>query len=293
MKSVMTKLLIGFLVLILGALALLNFLCDIEDFAPEIKEVTNSEILSIGEEYTEMEVTALLKNDNAFGILIENIDASVYDGEELLGTSALKGPIDLPSGEDIEITAPLSIITRQAAAMLNRGEDTVALTIRGTLDAEVSFVSKNIDFNLPYYLPIDDSLLSSISKHTEGKELISIRRAALESLGFKESIVNIYFNLNNPYDLPVTLIKYPADIYINGSYSGSGDLLEEIDLTAGEQSATGTVRFTLDNFQSLKSVLGTVLKRKLAYETRGTLYFRVFEYDIKIPYSFNGVLIQI
>lgn len=289
----MLKILLPLLLLLSGVFALLKLSCSPSALSPEIKGVKDVQIESIDNEHVKLKVTVLAKNKNNFSVNVKDIFVYVLFNSDTIGVASSSASITLPSDAETDINLKTDFITAKLAPLLNDNTDSIKFSLKGKLNAEVAYINVPVDIDVPFTFSLKDNLYKTIENDSQKEKIISIQSASLQNIGLSESTVIIDFLLKNPYGVSCKLKNYPSQIYINGKYSGDGDIVNAISISEKNDSVSGSFLFQLDNFNSASSLLGSLFSRKIEYETRGVLYLEILNYEIKLPYNFKGVLIKL
>ncbi len=293
MKSIMIKILISLSAILLFTVAANKFFCSPSIFSPEIKSIKDIRIEEINSDSIKLLVIVTIENKNIISSTIKNLFVNMVYANDTLGSALKNKPVDITAKSYADIELSVNLSTRRAVSLFNTGEDSLKLRLVGKLTAVIAMVNIPIEIDLPLTFSLKDNLFKTIEKDSQKDKIISIDEASLKEIGLSESVVEIGFQLKNPYGLAFTLTKYPSKIYINGSYAGDGDLTGPLTLKAKNQIVNGKIVFKLNNFSSVTSLFSSLFSRKIEYETKGDLYLKILDYDIILPYNFKGVLIKL
>lgn len=268
-----------------------------EFIKPKLLGVTNIEVIEINKDTVSINVEVSLINNFFLNVDINEIKVNIFSGEDTIGAvnSVLK--TSLPGNDTSKLNLPADFHTAKLAKLLEENSDSIKIKLKGLIDVKILFFNKDIEIDEDLNIALKSSLLKAIEKVSSNEEtaqqIIEIKSAKLIDVGLKNSKVLIEFTLKNPYNVPITLISYPADIYINDNYAGKGNLKKEIVLQEIGEITKGEFEFDVENIRGIKSLIKTIFTTKMTYKTIGNLHLTVLGYIIKIPYSTSGDLIKL
>lgn len=258
--------------------------------SPDIKEVKNISIKKITNSNIELTVKILAENSSLLGYDINKMSLEVIHNNDTIGTIKRDTIISFPSRSQTVFELPISLYTEKVAILLEKEIDTIKLNMIGNASIKLLFLDFDKKINIPFNLPLKKSIFNSVQEDTNKEKIIEIKDAKISKLGLRKSQLLIDFKLSNPYDIDFTLLDYPSEVYINGNYSGQESLAYPISVDSINKVNDGTFVFDLDNFETISSVIGSILTRKIEYTTNGFLEMKILNHKVKIPYSFNGVI---
>lgn len=264
---------------------------------PALLGVSNVEILEINKDTVSIDVEVSLLNNFLGDVEINEIRISILGENDTIGKVNSNFNSILTGNDTSKIIFPAKFNTVKLAELLEKNSDSIKLKLKGFISAKILFFEKNINVDEDLNIELKSSILKAIEKLSSDSKaadkMIEIKSAKLIELGLKYSKVLIEFTLKNPYDLPIKLISYPSDIYINDNYSGSGNLKEEVELKVAGELSEGEFEFEIENLKGFKGVFKTIFTSKMTYKTIGELHFSILGYKIKIPYSSTGDLVKL
>ncbi|MCX7610870.1 MAG: LEA type 2 family protein [Ignavibacterium sp.] len=258
--------------------------------SPDIKEVKNISIKKITNSNIELTVKILAENSSLIGYDINKMSLEVIHNNDTIGTIKKDTTISFPSRSQTEFELPIILYTEKVAKLLEKEIDTIKLNMIGNASIKLLFLDFDKKINIPFNLPLKKSIFNTVQEDTNKEKIIEIKDAKISKLGLRKSQLLIDFKLSNPYDIDFTLLDYPSEVYINGNYSGQGSLAHPITVDSINKVNDGTFVFDLDNFETISSIIGSILTRKIEYTTNGFLEMKILNHNVKIPYSFNGVI---
>lgn len=264
---------------------------------PKLSDITNVEVLGINKDSVLINVEAGLINNFFFKIEINEINLKILNGEDTIGTVNSYLKKELAGYDNSKLNLPAKFSTAKLAEILGENSDLIKLKLKGLINLKIFFLNKNLGISEELNIALKSSLLKAIEKVSKDEEttekIIEIKSAKLIDVGLQSSKVLIEFTVKNPYDIPIILISYPADIYLNDNYAGKGNLKDQIELNNNGDIASGEFEFELENIAGIKSILKTIFTTRIIYKTVGDLHLSVLGYKIKIPYSITGDLIKL
>ena len=279
--------------LILIAVVINKFSCSSKELAPKIKAIKDIQINELDKDSINLSLTVSAYNENSFEISIKELYVNIIKGGDKLGVAAQKDLISIPSDSIIDVELKVMLSTDEVTKLFVQDIDSINLNLIGKLLANVGLVTLPVDVDIPFSFSLKDNLYRTIERDSQKNKIVTVNRAELLEMSLFQSKIIIDFSLNNPYKLPFALYKYPAKIFVNDQYVGDGDLSDTIVLSDTNTTADGRFNFKLDNPNSIKSIVGSFFSGKLEYETRGTLYLEILDYQIQLPYNFRGTIIKL
>ena len=270
-----------------------NFLCTPSGLAPEFKKIKGTEILKFNSDSLWVSIVVLAENKNDFEIDIENLAVNIIHQYDTLGFAERKEKWIIKSHEtgDVQFNAVLG--TKKMLEIISYDKDSLHLNLIGSADANLGLITLPVDVDLSFVIAVKDQIAKSIKQDTESDKIITIISAGLKSKSFGESIVEIDFEIDNPYGIEFSVINYPSKISINGGEAGTGNVDDVIMVNSKGNKSKGKIRYTLSNSKTLASLFGSLFSRKLEYETEGILLIDIMGFNIEFPYSMKGVLVKI
>lgn len=293
MKSKMVKIFFPLAIILIIAVVINKFSCSSDALAPRIKGIKDIHIIELDKDSINLFLIVNAHNENDFEINIKELFVNIIRDGDKLGTASQKDLISIPSDSTAEIALKIMLSTDKVVNLFVQNRDSLNLNLTGKLLADVGLVTLPVDVDIPFSFSLKDNLYKTIERDSQKDKIITINRAELLEVSLYQSKINLEFSLSNPYRLPFKLYKYPAKIFVNDQYVGDGDLSDSIFLSDTNTTADGRFNFKLDNPSSIKSIFGSFFSGKLEYETRGTLYLEILEYQIHLPYNFRGTLIKL
>ncbi len=238
-------------------------------------------------------IVALAENKNDFELDIENLAVNIIHQNDTLGYAKRKEKWIIKSHEtgDVQFNAVLG--TNKMLEIISTDEDSLQLYLKGSADANLGLITLPVDIDLSFIIAVKDQIGKSIKQDTESDKIITIVSAGIKSMNLGESIVEIDFEINNPYGIEFSVINYPSKISINGSEAGTGDVDDVIIVNSKGNKSKGKISYTLSNSRTISSLFGSLFSGKLEYETEGILLINIMGFNIEFPYSMKGVLVKI
>ena len=293
MKKQMIKfaILLGLAVVLFFALNL--FICSPKGIAPEIKDISDIRILELKSDSLKLDIAVLALNKNDSDVEIDNIFLKLIIDKDTIGSAFTNEEIVMKRFEISTVSFIANLNTPKAIEIAAKKKDIINLRMKGEVTANLGLFSMLAEVELEYKFDFKKKLTEIVESDAESNKLIKVKAAKLKSLDLGNSKIEIDFILTNPYDIDITLKSYSSQIYINENEAGKGNLDSEISLKNKKSVVNGSVIYTMSNFKTISSLLGSMLKRKLYYRTGGILQLEVLGYNIQFPFNLKGELIKI
>ena len=270
-----------------------NFICTPSGLAPEFKKIKGTEILKFNSDSLWVSIVALAENKNNFEIDIENLAVNIIHQNDTLGFAERKEKWIIQSLETGDVQFDAVLATKKLLEIISSDEDSLKLILKGSADANLGLITLPVDVNLSFVIAVKDQIAKSIKQDTESDKIITIVSAGLKSKSFGESIVEIDFEIDNPYGIEFSVINYPSKISINGSEAGTGNVDNVFMVNSKGNESKGKIKYHLSNSRTISALFGSLLSGKLEYETEGVLLINIMDINIQFPYSMKGVLVKI
>jgi LEA14-like dessication related protein len=266
------------------------FFLRADTLTPQIKGIENISLTESSQ--SKISATADLLVDNTRGVTVNLLDMriQILYHSDTLGSAQSNQPINLSTDSIQKVPLLIELRTPKILHLFSQELDTIQLDIEGEAFIKWFIIKLPLPIKTQMSLSPKDVLKRFYTDSLSTKNIAKVNRAYLKSLGFSESIVTVEFSLTNPVNLPITLLSYPATLFINDRNSGTGNIDTAIYLAKMNDTAAGTISFHLNNLRTLIALGGGLLSAKLEYETKGKLHIQVFDNEIILPYSFKGVL---
>lgn len=265
----------------------------LDTLKPKLKEITNVEIVEINEKELILEVSVELKNEFFFAVKLRQANLSIISDNGKIGEIKDSSNSVIPPDSSVVITMKALFSTQKVAELIQTENDTIKLKLEGSVSGKSLFIPVSTSINETLTLPLKDYLTGSLNSKTGSGKIIKVESAQIENVSITKSIIKINFSLNNPYNIPVKLTGYPAKIFVNGNYTGEGNLVDSITLPPLGSVQGGEFLFDADNIQSIKSFLSGIFSGKMIYRTEGILNFEILELPVSLPYNSSGDLIKL
>ncbi len=293
----MKKIIIYFALILILVIIFFGALSTFGFIKPKVLGVTNVEVLEINKDSVSINVEVSLINEFFLDVDIKEIKIDILSENDTIGTVNSTIQINLPGNDTSKITLPAKFNTSKLAELLEKNEDTLKVKLKGLIIAKILFFNTDVEIEENLKIELKSSILKAIEKASNQEDtadkIIEIKSAKLIDVGLKYSKVLIEFKLKNPYDLPIKLVSYKSDIYINDNYSGNGNIKEEIELKSKGEISEGQFEFEVENLKGIKSIFRTIFTSKMTYKTIGNLHLNILGFNVKIPYSSTGDLIKL
>jgi LEA14-like dessication related protein len=269
-----------------------QFLCSATALTPEINEIKDIEIVEFNSQSLKLIITASVINKNNYEISLNKLNANMFYENDTIGFTERIERFSIARIDTADLILYAALDTEKILRLSSGNSDSLKLQLIGEAEADVGIINLPVDIDLNYSFNTEDNISKTVQNDIEQNKIISIEKATLNSISVNESVVEIAFTIDNPYELEITVQEYPSQIFINDYKSGDGNLREIITLQS-KGKTEGFMVYDLNNIKALTTLIGSVFKRKWEYETKGNLYLSILGFNFKFPYSFNGELIKI
>lgn len=272
----------------LGLLYVANtFLCSQTADPPEIVDIKDIRITELDADSLKLQINVLAKNKNESDINVNHLLLKLLIGSDTLGAVVQDKNIYMKRLDTSYINFLAYLSTIKLIELLSASNDVVTMRVLGTGEANPGFISLPVDVDLSHSFNIKEKLTETVERDIREKNLIDLQNATLKLQGINSSAVEIKIKVNNIYGLDFIVKDYPSEIFVNDSKAGTGNIKEEISISANGNDSYGVAVYRLNNLRTITSLFGS-LGGKLAYETKGTLYLEILDYEINFPFNFGG-----
>ncbi len=260
----------------------------VDRFIPEVTGIAGYELKEISNDSLKLECTVRFYNPNPVDITISNILFDVLRDGVTLGVITRDSNAVFKANDTVSVVFQLKFITEKMVGIFTNQPDTLHIVMKGPVYAEVlgGKIDRSVEF--PFSIAIKDQMNDLVMKDSEYGNLVKIQDPRFEGFSFKKTTITIPFTVNNPYNLDLTIVNYPAQIFINDKFIGNGRMPQPLKLAPNQKGKTGSFLFDADNASTLGTLPGILFGGKLKYATRGTIKVKVFDYIISIPFNHNG-----
>lgn len=294
MKRSMIKIILpAVLLVVIIFLATNRFICSPSALAPEFKEITKSKIVDFNSDSLWINITAIADNKNNFKIEIENMHAYVLQNENSLGKANMNEKWEIDAIETGEIQIHTVLDTKKILKIISDEPDNLHLKLVGGADADLGLVTMPVDIDINFSVPVKEQLSRTVQEDTDNDKIIKIKSAGIKNLNLGGSVVEIGFEIQNPYGVEFFVEGYPSKLFIDGKELGEGNISDKIVVKKKGEMSEGKITYKLSNTKTLRSLFGSFFSGKLEYETKGNLILKILGYEIKIPYTKKGVLAKL
>lgn len=289
----MLKIIVTIFLSIILFLIVNKFLCSPSGTAPEIIDVRDIRITDFSAESLNLSVTATAVNKNNFEIDVTELSAKIVFKDDAIGVASREAQLTIAPLDTAEFTFTADLVTKKVLNLGSEEIDSIDLELIGSAKADLGIISLPVDVNLNHTFNLKDNISRIVQNDVKQHKILTIVNAKLNSLKPDNSAVEIEFNIKNPYDLEISVLNFPSQLYINDVEAGSGNIVERIIVQPGGKKTNGLMIYKLSNLKTLASLFGSILKRKIEYETKGLLSISVLGYEIRFPFTHKGDLIKI
>jgi LEA14-like dessication related protein len=270
-----------------------KFICTPKGIAPEVIDISGLKIIKLNSDSLTVNINVLALNKNDSEIEVENIYLNLLIANDTIGAAVRTEEILMARFDTSSISFLANLSTLKAVELASNKSDTIDLRIKGDATADLGLISLPVDIDLTHKFSLIERLTETIQQDTKNNRLLVVKAAKLKSLSLGKSTVEVEFTLTNPYGIDINLKDYPSQIYINNNHSGEGNISTGILLQKENSVTDGSVIYKLSNAETVSSLFGSILLRKLEYRTTGTITLDVLGYGIQFPFNFKGELIKI
>lgn len=270
-----------------------KFVCSPSGLAPEFKEIKETKITNFNSDSISVTIIASAENKNDFEIEIEDLFVNIIYQNDTLGFASRKDKWEIESLQTGDIKFSSVLNTKKVLKIISDDQDSLQLNLIGTAKADLGIIILPVNVDLSFVIPVKEQVAKSVRQDTEDDKIITINSAGLKSLGVGKSVVEIDFEISNPYGIEFSVKDYPSKIFINGKEAGEGNVEEAITVFQKGNTSGGSINYKLSNTKTFTSLFGSLLTGKIEYETSGDLTIEILGFNIQFPYKSKGVLIKI
>ncbi len=293
MKKVMLKISISAVVIIIMFFLVNRFWCTTSGIPPELVKVEKIEIQQFTTDSINLDIFIIILNRNNFKIDVSDLFANILHNQDTIGFAKKDEMVQLNALDTAAVNFYAALNTQKFIKSVSDKSDSLNLRMLGTANADLGLFTIPVDIDLEYSFDAKENISQLVEKDVQIEKLIKLEGGKLKSFGTSESVVEVEFNVQNPYGIDFTVEGYPSKIYINDKEAGSGDIKNAIEIEKKGKEIKAVSVYKLDNVKTIASLFGSIFTRKLIYKTTGTLLIEILGYKIQFPYSFNGELIKI
>lgn len=270
-----------------------HFWCSSSGIPPELVKVEKIEIQQFDEDSINLDVFVIIQNKNNSKIDVSDLYANILHNQDTIGFAKKDEQVQLNALDTAAVNFYASLNTQKFIKSVSAKSDSLKLRMLGSANADLGLFTLPVDIDLEYSLNIKENISQLVERDIKIEKLITLKSGKLKSLGTSESVVEVEFQVQNPYGVDFTVEGYLSKIFINDKEAGSGDIKNVIEIKKNGKNINAVSVYKLDNVKTIASLFGSIFTRKLIYKTTGTLLIEVLGYKIQFPYSFNGELIKI
>ena len=281
------------LVIFLVTFASLELFCSKARLLPELKNIKKIDLVSINQDSVKLNIEVEIENKNSFDINVNSYNFNAISEKSIVGNSIKTEPFVLKSSSTTITEALVNLSIPKLFDILSNTKDSIDFILSGSIQGKAIIISFNEDLNIKKTLSINEMLSKFGEEQAKKGKIVQIKDATIEEVGLSKSTVIINMILKNPFGINFKLVDYPAKISINKSYIGEGNLLNIIDVDSANTFSEGKFRCEGSNIGSVLSTLKSLFTGKLEYTADGILELEVFKYRLKLPFKYNGVIIEL
>jgi len=293
MKKTMLKILISTVAIIIMFILVNRLWCSTSGIPPELLKIDKIDLQQFNADSINLNVFVTVLNRNNFKIDVSELYANILHNNDTIGIAKKDEMVQLGALDTAALNFYAFLNTQKFIKSVSDKSDSLNLRMLGTANADLGLFSIPVDIDLEYSFNAKENISQLVEKDVQIEKLIKLERGKLKSLGTSESIVEVEFNVQNPYGVDFKVEGYPSKIFINDKDAGSGDIKAAIEIGKNGKDIKAVSVYKLDNVKTIASLFGSIFTRKLIYKTTGILILEILGYKLQFPYSFNGELIKI
>ncbi|MGI6197672.1 MAG: hypothetical protein ACOYIS_00915 [Candidatus Cloacimonadaceae bacterium] len=257
---------------------------------PTLEKIHDVKINKFGVDEIEVALSISIHNPNCYQLKIDKLDVELLNKHrQKIGMATLQNKVTIPKRRSNALDFTVTLQTRPTAKMVSASNQSVYFYISGKGHGKVLGFGKTFDFEEPYELNLKEYLESLIPRfQADGQNIFKIKRSYIKELGLSQATMSVDFVLMNPYGLGFNLKGFPAELWLNKTSVGRGNLASQMRFDETIHSKDGTMSFKVSNFKALWSAIKGVIKGEIPYTVKGTVIVDAFGMEIRKPYEYSG-----
>ncbi len=257
---------------------------------PTLEKVHDVKINKFGVDEIEIALSISIHNPNCYQLKIDKLDVELLNKHrQKIGMATLQNKVTIPKRRSNALDFTVTLQTRPTAKMVSASNQSVYFYISGKGHGKVLGFGKTFDFEEPYELNLKEYLESLIPRfQADGQNIFKIKRSYIKELGLSQATMSVDFVLMNPYGLGFNIKGFPAELWLNKTSVGRGNLASQMRFDETVHSKDGTMSFKVSNFKALWSAIKGVIKGEIPYTVKGTVIVDAFGMEIRKPYEYSG-----
>lgn len=257
---------------------------------PTLEKIHDVKINKFGVDEIEVALSISIHNPNCYQLKIDKLDVELLNKHrQKIGMATLQNKVTIPKRRSNALDFTVTLQTRPTAKMVSASNQSVYFYISGKGHGKVLGFGKTFNFEEPYELNLKEYLESLIPRfQADGQNIFKIKRSYIKELGLSQATMSVDFVLMNPYGLGFNLKGFPAELWLNKTSVGRGNLASQMRFDETIHSKDGTMSFKVSNFKALWSAIKGVIKGEIPYTVNGTVIIDAFGMEIRKPYEYSG-----
>lgn len=257
---------------------------------PTLEKIHDVKINKFGVDEIEVALSISIHNPNCYQLKIDKLDVELLNKHrQKIGMATLQNKVTIPKRRSNALDFTVTLQTRPTAKMVSASNQSVYFYISGKGHGKVLGFGKTFDFEEPYELNLKEYLESLIPRfQADGQNIFKIKRSYIKELGLSQATMSVDFVLMNPYGLGFNIKGFPAELWLNKTSVGRGNLASQMRFDETIHSKDGTMSFKVSNFKALWSAIKGVIKGEIPYTVKGTVIVDAFGMEIRKPYEYSG-----
>ena len=257
---------------------------------PTLEKVHDVKITKFGVDEIDVNISISIHNPNCYQLKIDKLDVDLLNKDRAkIGSATLQKRVVIPKRRSNALDFNVTLQTRPTAKMISMSDQTVYFYISGRGHGKVLGFGKNFDFEAPYQLDLKEYLETLIPRfQADGQNIFKLKRSYIKELGLSQATMSVDFVLLNPFGLGFNLKGFPAELWLNNTLVGRGNLASQMRFDDTIHSKDGSMNFKVSNFKALWSAIKGIVKGEIPYAVKGTVIIDAFGLEIRKPYEYSG-----
>lgn len=257
---------------------------------PTLEKVHDVKITKFGVDEIDVLLSISIHNPNCYQLKIDKLDVDLLNKDRVkIGSATLQKKVTIPKRRSNALYFGVTLQTRPTAKMVSMSNQSVYFYISGKGHGKVLGFGKKFDFEEPYELNLKEYLETLIPRfQADGQNIFKLKRSYIKELGLSQATMSVDFMLMNPFGLGFNLKGFPAELWLNNTLVGRGNLATQMRFDETIHSKDGSMNFKVSNFKALWSAIKGVIKGEIPYTVKGTVIIDAFGMEIRKPYEYSG-----
>ncbi len=257
---------------------------------PSLEKIHDVKIKKFGVDEIEVALSISIHNPNCYQLKIDKLDVELLNKDRVkIGNASLQNTVIIPKRRSNALNFSVILQTRPTAKMVSISKQSIYFYISSKGHGKVLGFGKNFDFEEPYELDLKQYLENLIpSFEADGQNIFKLKRSYIKELGLTKAEMAVDFVLLNPFGLGFNLKGFPAELWLDNTLVGKGNLANQMRFDESIHSKDGSMRFQISNFKALWSAIKGAVKGEIPYKVKGTVIIDAFGMEIRKPYQYTG-----